>query len=144
MTAVEKYVRCIASDVEKIRDGVNENGKRILDLEDKVHALTDGLDKVETKQYAKRRHLDTQKSWENTWHDQKAQQLHAEVLKWLLHDDPNINHNAASEKRNEETGVWFLQDIRFTKWKNMPGSVLWLHGIPGCGKTILRYDRGVR
>ena len=35
------------------------------------------------------------------------------------------------------TGSWFIGSKKFIDWKNSPNSFLWLHGIPGCGKTIL-------
>jgi len=33
--------------------------------------------------------------------------------------------------------LWFLESEQYAKWKASPSSFLWLHGIPGCGKTIL-------
>jgi hypothetical protein len=41
------------------------------------------------------------------------------------------------KKRLEGTGSWFLQSELFQEWKNGKRQFLWLHGIPGCGKTIL-------
>jgi Cdc6-like AAA superfamily ATPase len=41
------------------------------------------------------------------------------------------------QQRQEGTGLWLLQSSPFTKWHNQQNSFLWLHGIPGCGKTIL-------
>jgi hypothetical protein len=35
------------------------------------------------------------------------------------------------------TGNWLLQSDDFAKWKWKSKQLLWLHGIPGCGKTIL-------
>ena len=35
------------------------------------------------------------------------------------------------------TGNWFLDSKQFTDWKVLPNSFIWLHGTPGCGKTIL-------
>jgi Cdc6-like AAA superfamily ATPase len=40
-------------------------------------------------------------------------------------------------QRQEGTGLWLLQSRPFTKWHSQQNSFLWLHGIPGCGKTIL-------
>jgi hypothetical protein len=57
---------------------------------------------------------------------------------WLSAQDPSINYNKALEQRkNKDSGHWFLQSKAFEKWKTCPNSFLWLHGIPGCGKTIL-------
>ncbi|KAJ9602544.1 hypothetical protein H2200_013087 [Cladophialophora chaetospira] len=56
---------------------------------------------------------------------------------WLDVPDPSSNYAAACKRRQEGTGSWLLDDKRFLNWQASPGSSLWLHGIPGCGKTIL-------
>lgn len=56
---------------------------------------------------------------------------------WLSAPDPSSNHNEACAKRQATTGDWFIQSSNFAKWKEDRNSLLWLHGIPGCGKTIL-------
>ncbi|KAK1641297.1 hypothetical protein BDP81DRAFT_131052 [Colletotrichum phormii] len=60
-----------------------------------------------------------------------------ELIKWLSPPDPSTNYNKASRQRHERTGQWFLESKEYSKWKKSPKSSLWLHGIPGCGKTIL-------
>jgi Cdc6-like AAA superfamily ATPase len=60
-----------------------------------------------------------------------------EIIKWLHPPDPSINYNEALEQRQEGSGLWFLQNDVFAKWKTRRNSFLWLYGIPGCGKTIL-------
>ncbi|KAI9761972.1 MAG: hypothetical protein M1840_001501, partial [Geoglossum simile] len=59
------------------------------------------------------------------------------ILQWLSHTDQATNHVAALDKREPQTGNWFIQGEDYSMWKKLPGSFLWLHGIPGCGKTIL-------
>ncbi|KAK5651783.1 hypothetical protein OQA88_11650 [Cercophora sp. LCS_1] len=108
MTAVERHVRCIASGVCIAQQCVNENGKRILSLDDKMHDIVDGLDQVETKWDAKQRHLETQACQEKAWHDFRLQKMHADILQWLFHSDPNINHNVACDKRNEHTVFYYF------------------------------------
>lgn len=59
------------------------------------------------------------------------------LLDWLgWSGDPSTNHNNAVKKREPETGAWFLESNEFYTWMRSHG-FLWLHGIPGCGKTIL-------
>lgn len=43
----------------------------------------------------------------------------------------------ALKQRHPGSGQWFLQSSQYLAWKTEPSSFLWLHGIPGCGKTIL-------
>lgn len=65
-------------------------------------------------------------------------QIHESVLtRWLKPLDASINYNQASRQRFEETGVWLLESDEYTTWKHTNSAPLWLHGIPGCGKTIL-------
>ena len=63
--------------------------------------------------------------------------LDEKLGKWLSAPDPSSNHNEACAKRQATTGDWFIQSSNFAKWKEDRNSLLWLHGIPGCGKTIL-------
>ena len=58
---------------------------------------------------------------------------------WLSGVDPSLNYNRALRKRHKGTGNWLIEDDIFRDWKQDPGSdsIIWLYGIPGCGKTIL-------
>ncbi|KAF8250371.1 hypothetical protein K440DRAFT_510266, partial [Wilcoxina mikolae CBS 423.85] len=49
----------------------------------------------------------------------------------------NIRHEESVEKRNENTGAWLFEKRIFQKWEASTSSRLWMHGIPGSGKTIL-------
>ena len=63
---------------------------------------------------------------------------HFEKLKaWLSPPDPSTNRNAAKEKRQEGTGDWFVTSTAFLEWKSGLRRHLWLHGLAGCGKTVL-------
>ncbi|KAL6711261.1 hypothetical protein ACN47E_005792 [Coniothyrium glycines] len=59
------------------------------------------------------------------------------VHKWLTPPDPSTNHLKAQKLREAETGLWFVNGVKFAQWKAVPTSRMWLYGIPGCGKTIL-------
>jgi hypothetical protein len=60
-----------------------------------------------------------------------------ELCDWLSAPDPSTNYHRARKQRQPGTGLWLLEDRSFTRWKVTSASRLWLHGIPGCGKTIL-------
>jgi Cdc6-like AAA superfamily ATPase len=60
-----------------------------------------------------------------------------EIRDWLSAPEPFIDYENALEKRHEGTGLWFTGGQAFADWKKQPNSILWLHGIPGCGKTVL-------
>ena len=61
---------------------------------------------------------------------------HDKILSWLTKTDPISNHTAACEKHQDGTGQWFLSSHEYSQWLR-PKRSLWLHGIPGAGKTIL-------
>ena len=66
-------------------------------------------------------------------------EMHDKIRKWLAAPDPSSNYNNALRKRHGGTGSWLTKNDVFRSWKQDPGSgsMLWLYGIPGCGKTIL-------
>ncbi|CAO1602024.1 hypothetical protein XANCAGTX0491_005660 [Xanthoria calcicola] len=66
---------------------------------------------------------------------QNTEQLR--MLQWLSNDDPSVSHNRAIQKKREGTGLWYLESTAFSRWRTSPQSLAWLHGIPGCGKTVL-------
>ena len=59
------------------------------------------------------------------------------IVQWLSVTDFASNHHAARKKHTKATGTWITSLADFERWKNAPNSLIWLHGIPGCGKTIL-------
>ncbi|PWW73241.1 ankyrin, partial [Tuber magnatum] len=60
-----------------------------------------------------------------------------EVLNWLSVVDPDPNFSSALEVREPGTGAWLLEGCEYMDWKEGRGGVLWLYGIPGCGKSVL-------
>ncbi|CAN9395659.1 unnamed protein product [Alternaria alternata] len=61
----------------------------------------------------------------------------SEICDWLSAPDPSINYHKAHRQRQADTGLWLLESVKFKDWKDGTASRLWLHGIPGCGKTVL-------
>jgi SpoVK/Ycf46/Vps4 family AAA+-type ATPase len=110
---VEKYLRAVAEDVRDVQTTLNENRKRLAEIETT----------------SRKRHQQFQEF--------KLSHEHDRIIQWLQYTDPYINHNAACEKREPLTGNWLLQSEDFARWKREPKQFLWLHGIPGCGKTVL-------
>ena len=65
----------------------------------------------------------------------KAQSL----KKWLCPEQTNPEEclESALQLHYKDTGQWFLESKRFTQWVETNTEFIWIHGIPGCGKTIL-------
>ncbi|KAH8992312.1 hypothetical protein EDB86DRAFT_2759314, partial [Lactarius hatsudake] len=58
------------------------------------------------------------------------------LREWVFPPDPSTNHNIACDLHHGGTAQWFFQGSMFGEWKST-GSLLWIYGKPGSGKTIL-------
>ncbi|OPB46030.1 1-alkyl-2-acetylglycerophosphocholine esterase [Trichoderma guizhouense] len=66
------------------------------------------------------------------------QQMRTQILKAISTIPYGVHHKAASKGRLEGSGRWLLNKSAFIDWRRRStSSVLWLHGIPGSGKTKL-------
>ncbi|KAE8407050.1 hypothetical protein BDV37DRAFT_280315 [Aspergillus pseudonomiae] len=68
--------------------------------------------------------------------------LDLEILDWLSPTDQSGReqsaiYSKAQYDRTSQTGDWFLDSPEYQKWKAESGSIMWLHGVVGCGKTVL-------
>jgi hypothetical protein len=61
----------------------------------------------------------------------------AKAHEWLSAAEPSSNYQQALKLRQHNTGLWLLKSGQYQAWKTDPASFLWIHGIPGSGKTIL-------
>ncbi|KUJ17138.1 uncharacterized protein LY89DRAFT_669553 [Mollisia scopiformis] len=69
-----------------------------------------------------------------------AEELRSDILAWIaptLTRKPIEDQHTVFEKRDPETGRWFLDGDLFRSWRNPNGPFLWMYGDVGCGKTIL-------
>lgn len=48
-----------------------------------------------------------------------------------------MNYERALNSRHSDSGAWFLQSQQYSQWKSSSRASLWLHGVAGCGKTVL-------
>ncbi|RPB27784.1 hypothetical protein L211DRAFT_778835, partial [Terfezia boudieri ATCC MYA-4762] len=60
------------------------------------------------------------------------------ILHWFSTVPYREHHNLACEGRVEHTGTWLFTRKEFMSWEDSKTpAILWLHGIPGAGKTKL-------
>jgi hypothetical protein len=59
------------------------------------------------------------------------------IQEWLSPPDPSTNLNKAQNLCHKGSGMWLLNSKEYSSWETEQESFLWLHGIPGCGKTVL-------
>lgn len=157
LSAVERYVRNVAEDVRDLATHINENGKRLLDLDEHSQEQSKRVMawNAETKTSLHRIEHDVTEHREK-WSDEAKKKekgkkpvfidnVYHEILifrsdkifRWLSSTDPTINQNAAWESHEPQTGKWFIGGKEYLHWKETPRSFLWIHGIAGCGKTVL-------
>jgi hypothetical protein len=67
----------------------------------------------------------------------QKQSNRAAILAWYKTSDPEQNHKVSRSKHEPDTAKWIFTIEDFTNWKDNLGESLWIHGIPGAGKTIL-------
>ncbi|KAF4551834.1 Ankyrin repeat-containing protein 13 [Elsinoe fawcettii] len=70
----------------------------------------------------------------SNWQDSE---LLRTIKEWLRPPDHSASHGRARERHFEGTGQWLLNSDIFRRWLTSGNSFLWLHGLPGSGKTIL-------
>ncbi|KAK2063232.1 ankyrin repeat protein [Colletotrichum caudatum] len=70
--------------------------------------------------------------------DRMSSNSHVQKIKeWLSPPDTSTNYNLARERRHKGTGLWFLKTSAYQEWEHGSRKHLWIHGMPGCGKTVL-------
>ncbi|EPS35493.1 hypothetical protein H072_11050 [Dactylellina haptotyla CBS 200.50] len=59
------------------------------------------------------------------------------VLNWYKTSDPEQNHKICRASHQPATCAWVFETEIFQSWSQGDGEHLWIHGIPGAGKTII-------
>ena len=60
-------------------------------------------------------------------------------MRWLSPLHFNIKHEESVERIQHGSGLWLFDKGIYQRWEGSSPSSLWIHGIPGCGKTILAF-----
>ncbi|KAN0139402.1 hypothetical protein V8E53_002903 [Lactarius tabidus] len=162
LKAVDGNVEIVRNRVMDIRDKVADMGGRVEDMGDKVEDVSDRVwhvcDKVEdigdkmqfldekfevvideseqARVLAKETKSIIQQT-ANGINEIKWNQLKRLLRTWLSSIDPSKNHNIARKAQHKGTAVWLFQGRIIVEWKSTRGSLLWIHGKPGSGKSVL-------
>jgi hypothetical protein len=67
--------------------------------------------------------------------DSKRREEREKVLDWLHCAAPTVKHLASRRLHQPGSNHWIIESKNFKEWRDNPGQTLWLHGIPGAGKT---------
>ncbi|KAL6815059.1 ankyrin repeat-containing domain protein [Trichoderma sp. SZMC 28015] len=60
-----------------------------------------------------------------------------ELFSWLCDIDPSSIYNTARERHEAGTNQWLITSEEFQTWERSNGSLLWLHGKAGSGKSVI-------
>ncbi|KAF8260396.1 hypothetical protein EI94DRAFT_1748681 [Lactarius quietus] len=105
-----------------------------------VHGLLDNMKVVmdggEASTSTIRGTLVTMQEVANEINKMKRDQMQKDARSWILPPDPSKNHVIARRIHSGESAVWFTRGRTFKNW-DMTGGLLWIHGKPGSGKSIL-------
>ncbi|KAH9037497.1 hypothetical protein EDB85DRAFT_2273396, partial [Lactarius pseudohatsudake] len=128
MAAVEalSIARGIDDKVDGINEGVRSVNAKVEGIDNKVGSVTQGVKKngVAIHQVV------------NQVSDLKRNELRGNLRKWIAPPNPSVNYNTASDVHHEGTAAWCTKGNTLANWKTS-GSLLWIHGKPGSGKSIL-------
>ncbi|KAN0136182.1 hypothetical protein V8E53_006042 [Lactarius tabidus] len=130
---IDKKVEVVGGQVKDVDEKVLGVGEQVQVIDGNVKVVEDKVQTVidDGKQTA----VVVQKVAYDV-HDMKRSQLRASLRQWQSPSDPSMNQNFASGRQHEGTAKWFCGGGNFDKWK-VSGSLLWIHGKPGSGKSIL-------
>lgn len=67
--------------------------------------------------------------------DTKRREEREKVLNWLRCADPTVKHLASRRLHQPGSNHWVLNSEEFKEWRDNASQTLWMHGIPGAGKT---------
>ena len=70
-------------------------------------------------------------------HETVIDERNQKMLAWLSPVTFGARQQDIIRARTENTGMWLLESTEFKSWKSGSENVLWCHGIPGAGKTVL-------
>ncbi|KAF8504919.1 hypothetical protein F5888DRAFT_813349 [Russula emetica] len=112
--------------MEEARMAIAETLNVTHKMDDKVAVLVDDV---------KEANAGMQRS-ANIADEEKQSQLREKLQHWLSPPDSSTNHNLARKAHHKGTTSWFFQGGIFEEWKRS-SSLLWIHGKPGSGKSVL-------
>ncbi|KAF8497781.1 hypothetical protein F5888DRAFT_1803244 [Russula emetica] len=133
--SVDNRVADVGDQVQDVGDQVQDVGDQVQDVGDQVQDIGDRVQGVDDKVTAT---MDVMQQTADDVDEAKRTQLRQDLRRWLSPPDPSTNHNIACNAHHKGTATWFFEGRTYNEWKSTgPESLLWIHGKPGSGKSIL-------
>ncbi|KAH9055814.1 hypothetical protein EDB83DRAFT_2552607 [Lactarius deliciosus] len=123
---VDEGVQRVDHKVQAVDDRVKQVDHKVAVVNDDVKLIIDGGKETTA---ALQRIV-------NTIDDISRNQLRRDLRNWISPPDPSINYNTACGAHHKGTAAWFTRGDAFKYWRAR-GCLLWVHGKPGSGKSIL-------
>ncbi|KAN0130441.1 hypothetical protein V8E53_011704 [Lactarius tabidus] len=138
--SIREEVKIVDDKVDGACDKVEEVGNKVEDIGDKVQCVDDKVQEViddgkQARVAAQETRLVVQQA-ANDIGEIKWNQLIQLLRSWLSPADPSTNHNIARKAHHNGTAAWLFQGQILIKWMST-GSLLWIHGKPGSGKSVI-------
>ncbi|KAH9019910.1 hypothetical protein EDB83DRAFT_2298390, partial [Lactarius deliciosus] len=123
---VDNKVTAVGDGVKGVKSEVQLVGANVKVIGDKVQTIAEDATEVKIIVQRTTDRID----------DVERNQLRESLRKWQSPSDPSTNHNIAGDRQHVGTAEWFFDSDQFENWK-VTGSLLWIHGKPGSGKSVL-------
>ncbi|KAI9441063.1 hypothetical protein BJY52DRAFT_1378164 [Lactarius psammicola] len=123
---VDEKIHSISTKLDGIDVKVQGVGDKVQGVNDKVSAAIEGG--KETKAAIQQVAIEVS--------DLHRRGVRQDLQDWISPPDPSINYVTACDAHHKNTATWCTQGNTFADWK-ASGSLLWIHGKPGSGKSIL-------
>lgn len=101
----------------------------------RLRSLTDGIS-IALNRANLQVGVDTNKDVKFLRHALNSAELET-VLKWISPLDFRALQNSTQRRPLSGTGSWFFNNPQVRGWSDCRTKMLWCHGIPGAGKTVL-------
>ncbi|KAI9432174.1 hypothetical protein H4582DRAFT_1120536 [Lactarius indigo] len=144
---VDERVQCVREGVKSVEERVRVVDEGVQRVDNKVRVVDDRVEQVDHRvavinddvkliiDGGKERATVLQRIV-NTVDDMNRNQLRRDLRNWISPPDPSINYNTACGAHHEGTATWLTRGDAFNRWR-ADGCLLWVHGKPGSGKSIL-------
>jgi archaellum component FlaC len=123
---IDGKVQGVDDKVQGVDDKVQGVDSKVQDVDHKVGSVIEGVKEtgVAIQQVA------------NQVSNLNRNELRKDLRKWIAPPDPSVNYNTATGTHHKGTAAWCTQGNTLADWKTS-GPLLWIHGKPGSGKSIL-------
>ncbi|KAH9013212.1 hypothetical protein EDB85DRAFT_984081 [Lactarius pseudohatsudake] len=130
---VNKVVHGVGEGVQRVDHKVQAVDDRVKQVNDRVGVVNEDVKLI--VEGGKERTAAIQRIV-NTVDDMNRNQLRRDLRNWVSPPDPSINYNTACGAHHEGTAAWLTRGDSFKGWRT-DGCLMWVHGKPGSGKSIL-------